>query len=75
MTSCNKRYLELLHLAKLYGENEVSTGIDLLLEGKKLPLKEDILELLKKEKIPQSVEVIQPNLKDYNQVCGFEEVA
>jgi hypothetical protein len=75
LTSCNKRYLELLHLAKLYGENEVSTGIDLLLEGKKLPLKEDILELLKKEKIPQSVEVIQPNLKDYNQVCGFEEVA
>ena len=75
LTSCNKRYLELLHLAKLYGENEVSTAISLLLEGKKVPLKEDILELLKKEKIPQSVEVNQPNLEDYNQVCGFEEVA
>lgn len=75
LTSCNKRYLELLHLAKLYGENEVSTVIDLLLEGKNVPLKEDILELLKKKKIPQPVEVVQPNLKDYNQLCGFEEVA
>jgi hypothetical protein len=75
LTSCNKRYLELLHLAKLYGENEVSAAIDLLLEGEKLPLKEDILELLKKEKIPQSVEVSQPNLEDYNQLHNFEEVA
>ncbi len=75
LTSCNKRYLELLHLAKLYGENEVSSAIDLLLEGEKLPLKEDILELLKKKKIPHPVEVTQPNLEDYNQLCNFEEVA
>jgi hypothetical protein len=75
LTSCNKRYLELLHLAKLYGENEVSAAIDLLLGGEKLPLKEDILELLKKEKVPQPVEVAQPNLEDYNQLHNFEEVA
>ena len=75
LTSCNKRYLELLHLAKLYGENEVSTAIDLLLEEPKMPLKEHILELLKKDKLPQAVEVTQPNLEDYNQLCNFEEVA
>jgi hypothetical protein len=75
LTSCNKRYLELLHLAKLYGENEVSTAIILLLEASKLPLKEDILDLFKKKKIPHPVEVTQPNLEDYNQLCNFEEVA
>lgn len=75
LTSCNKRYLELLHLAKLYGENEVSTVIDLLLEEKMVPVKEDILELLKQNKIPQPVEVTQPNLEDYNQLSDFEEVA
>jgi hypothetical protein len=75
LTSCNKQYLEILHLAKLYGENEVSAAIDLLLGGEKLPLKEDILDLLKKEKVPQSVEVAQPNLEDYNQLHNFEEVA
>ena len=75
LTSCNKRYLELLHLAKLYGENEVSTVIDLLLEEKMVPVKEDILELLKQNKLPQPVEVTQPNLEDYNQLSDFEEVA
>jgi hypothetical protein len=75
LTSCNKRYLELLHLAKLYGENEVSAIIGSLLEGSNVPLKENILELLKKKKIPQAVEVSQPNLEDYDQLCGFEEVA
>ena len=75
LTSCNKRYLELLHLAKLYGENEVSTVIDLLLEEKMVPVKEYILELLKQNKIPQPVEVTQPNLEDYNQLSDFEEVA
>lgn len=32
-------------------------------------------ELLKKKKIPHPVEVTQPNLEDYNQLCNFEEVA
>lgn len=75
LTSCNKRYLELLHLAKLYGENEVSTAIVLLLEEPKVPLKEHILELFKKKKIPRPVEVSQPNLEDYDQLHNFEEVA
>ena len=75
LTSCNKRYLELLHLAKLYGENEVSTAIILLLEESKVPLKEDILDLFKKKKIAHPVEVTQPNLEDYNQLCNFGEVA
>lgn len=75
LTSCNKRYLELLHLAKLYGENEVSTAIVLLLEESKVPLKEDILQLFKKKRMPLPVEVSQPNLEDYNQLHNFEEVA
>lgn len=75
LTSCNKRYLELLHLAKFYGESEVSSAIDLLLEGQKLPLKEGVLELLKEKKLPQAVDVIQPNLQDYNQLHTFEEIA
>lgn len=73
LTSCNKRYLELLHQAKLYGEHEVSLAIDLLLEDDKAPLKEDILELIKKKTTPKVAVVVQPNLKDYDQLHEFEE--
>ena len=71
LTSCNKRYLELLHQAKLYGEHEVSLAIDLLLEGGKTPLKEDVLELIKKKTTPKTAVVTQPNLEDYDTL--FEE--
>jgi hypothetical protein len=50
-------------------------AIDLLLEELKMPLKEHILKLLKKDKLPQAVEVTQPNLEDYNQLYNFEEIA
>ena len=75
LTSCNKRYLELLHQAKLYGEHEVSLAIDLLLEGDKLPLKEEVLALIEKKTNPKVAIVIQPNLEEYNQLCEFEGVA
>ena len=75
LTSCNKRYLELLHLAKLYGENNVGAAIDLLLESGKMPLKEGIVTLLKQKQIPQHVEVSQPKLGDYDKLSSFQKVA
>ncbi len=75
LTSCNKRYLELLHLAKMYGESDVTMAIELFLDSSSLPLKEGILELLKQEKPQQSVEVTQPKLADYDQLYKTMEVA
>ena len=73
--ACNKRYLELLHLAKMYGENEVTTAIELLLEVSTMPLREEVLELLKQKKSLQPVEVIQPKLEDYDKLYGKAEAA
>lgn len=70
LTACNKRYLQLLHLAKMYGESEVTTAIDLLLESSLMPLREAILDLLKQEKTPPPVEVRQPKLADYDQLLN-----
>jgi hypothetical protein len=75
LTSCNKKYLDLLHLEKMYGESDVTTALDLLLESSSLPLKEDILELLKQEKTRPPVEVRQPKLEDYDQLYRTIEVA
>lgn len=75
LTSCNKRYLELLHLAKLYGEQEITIAISLLLEEPKLPLKEDVLDLIKKQTLHRSVEITDPRLKDYDDLHEFKEVA
>jgi len=75
LTSCNKRYLELLHLAKLYSENDVGAAIELLLEAGKLPLKEEVLELLRQKQSLQHVKVIEPDLRDYDQLYNFDEVA
>ncbi len=73
LTSCNKRYLELLHLAKLYGENNVEVAIELLLGSGQIPLKEDILDLLKQVQIPQHVEIVQPKLDDYDGLHSFQK--
>ena len=75
LTACNKRYLDLLHLAKMYGESEVTAAIELLLESATLPLKEDILGLLTRKKILTPVEVRHPQLADYDQLYRTLEVA
>lgn len=63
---CHKKYLELLHLAKMYGESEVTTALELLLESSLIPLRQDVLDLLKHQKPLQDVIVFQPNLEDYD---------
>jgi transposase len=68
----SKKYLELLHLAKIYGENKITAVIDLLLEAEKFPLKENILELLDKKRAPKHVNVLKPNLSDYDKLHCFE---
>ena len=72
LTSCNKRYLELLHLAKLYGEQNVSAALELLLDASALPLKAEILELLQKKRSIQDVTVAKPNLTDYDQLHSVD---
>ena len=77
LTSCNKRYLELLHLAKMYGEEQISLIIDLLLEAAELPIKATILLVIEKKaaSTAQAVKVVQPNLQDYDQLHQFKEIA
>ena len=77
LTSCNKRYLELLHLAKMYGEEQISLIIDCLLEAAELPIKATILLLLEEKTTPtaQDVKIAQPNLRDYDQLHQFREIA
>ena len=77
LTSCNKRYLELLHLAKMYGEKQISLIIDLLLEAAELPIKTTILLIIEEKTAStvQAVKVVQPNLQDYDQLHQFREIA
>jgi transposase len=74
-TTYNKRYLELLHLAKMEGEADVSLALELLLEAGKAPLKPDILELLAQKRTPKIVAVSAPNLGVYDQLHSFSEAA
>ena len=66
LTSCTKRYLELLHTAKIHGENEVSLIIDTLLNASKLPLKEAVCTLLENKKPHPSPYVEEPHLESYD---------
>jgi hypothetical protein len=71
LTSCNKRYLELLQLAKMYGEQDVTMALDLLLEANIVPKKEEVLSVVAARKAPQTVTVIQPDLGDYDKLHSF----
>lgn len=68
---CNKRYLELLQLAKMYGEQDVTLALELLMETNIVPLKKEVLSIVEARKTPQTVTVIQPNLGDYDQLHSF----
>ena len=50
----------------MYGESEVTTALELLLESSLIPLRQDVLDLLKHQKPLQDVTVFQPNLEDYD---------
>ena len=70
LTSCTKRYLELLHTAKIYGENEVSLIIDGLLNASQLPLKTAVCALLTDKKPHPSPHVDEPQLASYDQLIA-----
>lgn len=73
--ACHKKYLEILHIAKLYGEEAVSLALKTLFEAKVLPVKDKILELLPAKKEIQDVIILEPLLADYDQLSGFKEKA
>ena len=66
--SISKRYCDLLYLAKMEGEQEVTSAIDILLKSKNLPLKEKVSSLIKFTRIPSAKEVTvyQSPLEDYD---------
>ena len=66
LTSCTKRYLELLHAAKIYGENEVSSIVDALLNASKLPIKDAVCAHLKNKEPHPSPHVEKPHLALYD---------
>jgi hypothetical protein len=65
-SSASKRYCELLHLAKMEGEHDVTSAIDLLLEAHLLPDKMAVLDLISKARTPLKVTVNRPLLKNYD---------
>lgn len=71
LTACNKRYLELLHLAKMYGEQDVTLALELLIEAQIVPTKAEVLPLLEQRKTPKAVSIIQPHLDDYDKLHTF----
>jgi transposase len=65
-TTPSKRYCELLYLAKMEGEQEVTAAIDLLLEIEELPLKDQLSSLVASARKVPEVKVNQPPLEDYD---------
>lgn len=66
-TSPSKRYCELLHLAKMEGEQEVTAALDLLLETQELPLKSSMTSLIfSARKPPEDPWVGLPSLEVYD---------
>lgn len=61
-----RRYCQLLHLAKMEGESEVTAALELLLEAKELPLKERVSDLIASSRKAPDVTVNQPVVEDYD---------
>ena len=71
--SANKYYIELLYLAKMYSESEVTTALDKLLKDKVVPKSHLVTpHLIQEVKIPD-VQVDQPDLEEYNQLLGVQK--
>ena len=65
--SPSRRYCELLQLAKMEGEQEVTVALDLLLEAQELPLKSRMSFLIASaRKSPEDVQVEMPSLEIYD---------
>ena len=61
-----KYYLQLLHMAKMYGEESVKAAIILLKEDGELPLPEKIKELMNLPREIPIVNINEPNLSVYD---------
>lgn len=71
----SKHYLEILHLAAIGNEGDVAAALELLLEDKKLPVSKNVKALLDMiEPKPPVVEVMEPNLNQYDQLVKNTEV-
>lgn len=69
----HKDYLELLQLAKMYGEQQIAAGLELLREQKIIPLPQAVKELLDLPiKIP-AVKVTLPALAIYDQLLSYKK--
>lgn len=68
----HKSYLKILQLAKMYGEQEITTALEILRDEKAEPAVEVIKQLLDAVKLicPQ-VHINQPVLSDYDGLHGF----
>ena len=65
----SKRYLELLYLAKMEGEQDVTAAIDLILDETGLPLKPEVVALISTfRKTTQAVIITQPLLETYDEL-------
>lgn len=64
----HKHYLQLLHMAKTYGETNVETGLKLLQENCILPLPAKVKDLLDVPLAIPKVHVEQPDLAIYDQL-------
>jgi hypothetical protein len=69
----HKIYLKILQLAKLYGEQDVTAALEILLEAKVEPAIEQITNLLNGgPKITHSVHINQPVLSEYDTLHNFK---
>lgn len=67
-----REYLEILKLAKLNGEENVSQALDLLLEAGEIPLSSCVKDLLDLPPKRPEVFVLQPSLSIYDELSGSQ---
>lgn len=71
----HKIYLKILQLAKMYGELDVATALEIIVEGQIEPTINYITGLLSSgPKTTYSVEINQPVLSEYDQLHSFKTV-
>ncbi len=65
-----KQYLEILHLAKMHGEQQVAAGLELLFEQNITPLPEKIKMLLDTQLVIPAIKIEQTQLIIYTQLLS-----
>lgn len=71
----HKIYLKILQLAKLYGEQDVTAALELLLEANIEPAIEQVTNLLNSgPKVTHTVHINQPELSEYDTLHNFKSI-